>query len=356
MSSAAVGDKPLSRADTGESMPQRDPVENAADGSIDLYGIADWEVRGWLDRLAVALHAGAHTFARVTIVMFAVSILVSQFLLGGLGAITDPVVGTVTVLSVVPAIGLTGYVWNADVTDREPLGLLVTTFFLGVLFAGFAAVINAMFAPTAFVLTDAFGVEALGLFVVFYVIVGPVEEGVKLLAVRLYAFNDARFSAVVDGAVYGAVAGLGFATIENALYITQTAGDVGMGVFAAGGSVVTVRALAGPGHVIYSAFAGYYLGLAKFSPDRAGPIVVKGLVIAAFVHATYNALVSVLPAFAAEVLGISPFFAFIGFVILYDGLFGYVLVRKLRAYRRAYQQALAGTDRLPDPEVTEFDP
>ncbi|WP_275882818.1 PrsW family intramembrane metalloprotease [Halorhabdus sp. BNX81] len=337
-------------------MPQRDPVENAADGSIDLYGIADWEVRGWLDRLAVALHAGAHTFARVTIVMFAVSILVSQFLLGGLGAITDPVVGTVTVLSVVPAIGLTGYVWNADVTDREPLGLLVTTFFLGVLFAGFAAVINAMFAPTAFVLTDAFGVEALGLFVVFYVIVGPVEEGVKLLAVRLYAFNDARFSAVVDGAVYGAVAGLGFATIENALYITQTAGDVGMGVFAAGGSVVTVRALAGPGHVIYSAFAGYYLGLAKFSPDRAGPIVVKGLVIAAFVHATYNALVSVLPAFAAEVLGISPFFAFIGFVILYDGLFGYVLVRKLRAYRRAYQQALAGTDRLPDPEVTEFDP
>jgi len=337
-------------------MPQRDPIEAAADGSLDLYGIADWEVRGWLDRLAVTVHGSALTLARVTVVMLAVSILVSQFVLGGLGAVTDPVVGTVTVLSVVPAVGLAGYVWTADVTGREPLGLLVATFLLGVLFAGFAAVINAMFAPAVFVLTDAFGVEALGLFVVFYVIVGPVEEGVKLLAVRLHAFRDVRFDAVVDGAVYGAIAGLGFATIENALYITQTTGDVGMGVFATGGSVVTVRALAGPGHVIYSAFAGYYLGLAKFTPDNAGPIVVKGLLIAAFVHGTYNAIVSFLPEFVAPVLGISPFLAFVGFVIVYDGLFGYVLVRKLRAYRNAYRQTHAGGDRSLQPELTEFDP
>jgi len=337
-------------------MRQRDPVETAADGSLDLYDIADWEVRGRLDRLAVILHASALTLARVTIVLVAISILLSQFVLGGLGAITDPIVGTVTALSVVPAVGLAGYVWRADATAREPLGLLVATFLLGVLFAGFAAVINAMFAPAAFVLTEAAGVEALGLVVVFYVIVGPVEEGVKLLAVRLHAFRDVRFDAVVDGAVYGAIAGLGFATIENALYITGTTGDVGVGVFAAGGSVVTVRALAGPGHVIYSAFAGYYLGLAKFNPDQAGPIVVKGLLIAAFVHGTYNALVSVLPAFLADVVGISPFFAFVGFVIVYDGVFGYVLVRKLRAYRRAYQRTTVRKDRSLQPELTEFDP
>ncbi|MFB6128715.1 MAG: PrsW family intramembrane metalloprotease [Halorhabdus sp.] len=337
-------------------MPQRDPVEAAADDSIDLYDVADWEVRGRLDRLAVLLYASALTFARVTVVLLAVSILASQFVLGGLGAITDPVVGTVTVLSVVPALGLAGYVWRSDVTGREPLGLLVATFLLGVLFAGFAAVINEIFSPAAFLLADVAGVEALGLLVFFYVVVGPVEEGVKLLAVRLHAFRDARFSAVVDGAVYGAVAGLGFATIENALYITATTGDVGVGVFAAGGSVVTVRALAGPGHVIYSAFAGYYLGLAKFNPSQAGPIVVKGLVIAAFVHATYNALVPVLPTFAADVLGVSPFLAFVGFVIAYDGVFGYALVRKLRTYRRAYQRTRARKRVSLDPELTEFDP
>ncbi|MFW5918257.1 MAG: PrsW family intramembrane metalloprotease [Haloferacaceae archaeon] len=337
-------------------MAQRDPIEAAADDSLDLYDIADWEVRGRLDRLAVTLYASSLTLARVTVVLLALSILASQFVLGGLGAITDPVVGTVTVLSVVPAVLLAGYVWRADVTAREPLGLLVATFLLGVLFAGFAGVLNAMFAPAAFVLTDVLGVEALGLFVVFYVIVGPVEEGVKLLAVRLHAFRDARFDAVVDGAVYGAIAGLGFATIENALYITGTAGDVGLGVFAASGSVVTVRALAGPGHVIYSAFAGYYLGLAKFNPADAGPIVVKGLMIAAFVHGTYNALVTVLPEFLADLLGVSPFVAFVGFVIAFDGAFGYVLLRKLRAYRRAFQRTSPGDVRRPVPELTEFDP
>lgn len=43
------------------------------------------------------------------------------------------------------------------------------------------------------------------------------EESVRLLAVRLYAYNDARFAAVIDGAVCGAIAGLGFATIENGI-------------------------------------------------------------------------------------------------------------------------------------------
>lgn len=53
------------------------------------------------------------------------------------------------------------------------------------------------------------------------------EESVKLLAVRLYAYNDARFAAVIDGAVCGAIAGLGFATIENGIHISGVVGEVG---------------------------------------------------------------------------------------------------------------------------------
>lgn len=49
----------------------------------------------------------------------------------------------------------------------------------------------------------------------------------KLLAVRLYAYNDARFAAVIDGAVYGTIAGLGFATIENGIHISGVVGEVG---------------------------------------------------------------------------------------------------------------------------------
>jgi RsiW-degrading membrane proteinase PrsW (M82 family) len=119
--------------------------------------------------------------------------------------------------------------------------------------------------------------------------------------------------------------------------------------FSAGITTATSRALAGPGHVIYSAFAGYYLGLAKFNPEDAGPIVVKGLVVASLVHATYNALVSNLGALSGLVgLGwLSTGALFVGFVILYDGAFAYVLYRKLEAYREAY--FAVGADRLDGP-------
>ena len=192
----------------------------------------------------------------------------------------------------------------------------------------------------------------------FFLVVGPVEETVKLLAVRLYAFHSPRFGAVVDGVVYGAVAGLGFATIENAIYIGGVTSEIAdpLNLVLTGGAITSVRALAGPGHVIYSAFAGYYLGLAKFNPDNAGPIVVKGLLIAALIHAVYNSLSSVVPLIASELLNIPWFVAFLAFIIVYDGIFLLVLFRKLSRYRQAYHEAHDnGLDDGHPAELTEFD-
>jgi RsiW-degrading membrane proteinase PrsW (M82 family) len=103
--------------------------------------------------------------------------------------------------------------------------------------------------------------------------------------------------------------------------------------------MTAVRSFAGPGHVIYSAFAGYYLGLAKFNPENRGPIVVKGLLIAVFIHASYNVLVSHLEVIlnVVPVLGsLPPAIAFFGFVIVYDGFFLLVLSAKLSRYKRVF--------------------
>lgn len=383
-------------------MERRDPVEARASGDEDLYDVATWEPRTWLDRLAVSVYNGVLTVARAIIITLALLILLTQFLLGGIGAVFmhDPTTVTLVVLSVVPALGIAAYVYVTDITTSEPLDLLVGTFVLGVLFAGFAAIINSVFSPLFEGLPGIFGL--FGLIGFFYLVVGPVEETVKWLGVRLYAYRDDRFNAVIDGAVYGAAAGLGFATIENALYITRTFGENGsaalvgaavgaapgplsaavgsivtggalgvyqiaglnqiVGLIETGGRITALRALAGPGHVIYSAFAGYYLGLAKFNRSRAGPIAVKGLLIAAFIHGSYNVLVSIVPTIVtALVPGVSELVVFFGFVVVYDGLFGYVLVRKLRNYRRAYRAVHDHEDRTGEdvgrrlPEKTEFE-
>jgi RsiW-degrading membrane proteinase PrsW (M82 family) len=327
---------------------ERDPVESGADSGRDLYDVASWEPRTRVDRVSVRLYALLVRGARALVVFVAIAILAVEFVLTGLATIGDPVVGLFILLSVVPASGIAVYLWQADVTMREPLGTMLVTFLFGVLFAGFAAVLNSIADPL-------FGaIPYVGLVLFFYLVVAPVEETVKWLAVRLYAFRRPEFNAVIDGAVYGAVAGLGFATIENAVYIGGEyleATRAGEGVFAATFSTAAVRTFAGPGHVIYSAFAGYYLGLAKYNREQAGPIVIKGLLIAALAHGTYNTLVGIVPELVSGVTGIGWPVAFIAFVLVYDGALVYVLYRKLARYRAAYQETNGGGDDRTVPDT-----
>ncbi|WP_284012224.1 PrsW family intramembrane metalloprotease [Halobaculum litoreum] len=331
-----------------------DPIEERADASVDLYDVATWEERTSLDGLAVAIYRLLSGSARVAVILTAFVLLLA---IGGLSAVSTPGIGVLTVLSAVPALALAAYVYRTDITTSEPLSILVATFLLGVLTANFAAILNSVaqpyFQPIGF----------LGTVLFFFLIVGPVEETVKLLAVRLYAYGHDSFDSVLDGAVYGAMAGLGFAFIENALYISRgiegTGGlDLGLGLIGVGGGITFTRALAGPGHVIYSAFAGYYLGLAKFNPENRGPIVVKGLLIAALIHATYNSTVGIGSAVVNSVVGLPSLASSFVYIALFDGLFALVLLRKINRYRAAYRAAHE-SDTSPDEarrsELTEFD-
>jgi RsiW-degrading membrane proteinase PrsW (M82 family) len=309
-------------------MADEEPVRELADDEVDLYGVVSWEQRTRIDWIAATIYGLVLRVAWTVVVLSALFILLG---IGGLSALVDPQVGVLTVFSALPALGLAAYVYVSDTTSGEPLTVLVATFLLGILTASFAALVNSLLRP-------AFGpLGFLGMGVFFFLVVGPVEESVKLLAVRLYAYDTESFDCVVDGAVYGAMAGLGFATVENSIFIARQIGDLGMdaGVAAlvsAGGGITAVRALAGPGHVIYSAVAGYYLGLAKFNPGQRGPIVVKGLLVAAFIHATYNTTVGVGSGLVTGLLGVPQLVGFLGYVLVYDAVWGLYLFQKLRRY------------------------
>ncbi len=319
-------------------MGDSDPVASVLGDEEDLYDVAEWDARTALDRFSTSLHGGLHASKRFVLILLAVVLFVVQLAFAGILIARDFRLGLLALLSAVPAFALVAWVWWDDPTRREPLDNLAVTFILSILFASFAAAVNGVFQAV-------FGlVPVVGTVLFFFLVVGPIEETVKWLSIRVYAYNSDRFNAVIDGVVYGAVAGLGFATIENALYIVQgsvdtvNAGSTAQIDLAVGTALG--RALVGPGHVLYSAFAGYYLGLAKFNPDDRGPIVVKGLLIAAVIHASYNTLVTYLP----EVLPTWNLFTFLGFVLVFDLIVGYALYRKVSRYTSYYRRA---TERSP---------
>jgi RsiW-degrading membrane proteinase PrsW (M82 family) len=321
---------PRQSADTGRSKPRRDPVQERFDGEVDLHEIATWEARTRLDRFAIRLTNALQSTKRWLLLIVAFALFGGQLVVAGALVLEAPILGYLAAISAVPALLLAGYIWYRDPTTREPLVTLAVTFLLGVVFAGIAGVVNGITEP----FFNIFGIVGLSLF--YFLVVGPIEETVKWLAVRVYAYRSDAFQTVIDGVVYGAMAGVGFAAIENLTYIlifgaqTTTNGLVVLQEDAF--AIATQRAFVGPGHVVFSAWAGFYLGLAKFNRSKRGPIVVKGLIIAAFIHGLYNTLVTVLPL---------TLVSFVFFLVVYHGFWFSLLFRKVRRYRELYRRRAA---------------
>jgi len=113
-----------------------------------------------------------------------------------------------------------------------------------------------------------------------------IEECVKYLAVRAKAYHSPNLNEAMDGIVYGVAAGLGFATIENILYV------LGFGTI----STALIRAfLSVPSHAAYAGIMGYYVGLAKLqslegSRRKERSLILTGLIIAITLHGIYDTL------------------------------------------------------------------
>jgi RsiW-degrading membrane proteinase PrsW (M82 family) len=323
---------------------RRDPLTHAADESRDLYEISTWEPRSLVDRLlanyAWALVRWSVIALGIGLFLLAMLLISAQILFRGGGILTV----VLFPLSVVPALAIGGYVWYNDITE-EPLLYLIATFVLGAAFSTFPLITNtvtgAFVQQFASVPSLAFTVQSAH----FFLVVAPGEEAAKLGAVFAFVYWTDRFDSVVDGAVYGAMAGLGFATVENFFYIgqvlaqAQTTGQI----IVSGTVITTVRSLVGPGHVIWTAIAGYYLGLAKFNREYAFPLVCKGLLIAIVLHGAYNTAAGVIP-------GLYVF----GFILVYHGAgFAYLFVI-LRRYRKAYEEASPGEEAAPVSDLAGY--
>lgn len=181
----------------------------------------------------------------------------------------------IVVLSFTPGLFWTWYFFRRDRFEPEPVLMIRDCFLLGMV-----AVIPAVIVESPFE-------KASVLFSV--VIVAPIaEELLKFAVVRLTVYRNTEFDEPMDGIVYAAAVALGFASLENVLYVLNEY-NKGTNTVAA---VTVLRALLSvPGHALWSSMWGFALGFAKSAPARRRKKLIRtGLCMAIGMHALFNLL------------------------------------------------------------------
>lgn len=172
-----------------------------------------------------------------------------------------------------------------DRYEAEPLWMLATAFFWGAL----VAVFIAFLFNTGFALLVATATESAEAGETFGAVISApiVEESAKALILLIFFFwKKDEFDGVIDGIMYAAMVGLGFAMTENIQYYGRAVlGEIGLT------PVFIIRGMFAPfSHPLFTSMTGIGLGLARQSRNTAikflAPILGFGAAIA--MHSIWN--------------------------------------------------------------------
>jgi RsiW-degrading membrane proteinase PrsW (M82 family) len=189
----------------------------------------------------------------------------------------------------VPGLLWLWFFYSRDRYQPEPKKVVLWTFALGGLSAA-PAVFGELAAEGLFpfqqqlarAVLDGQGLPLGTAAALCFLVIGPIEELCKFGATAVYAARHKAFDEPLDGIVYSSAAALGFASVENMLYLAGT------GAAGPGALLLLLRGLlAVPGHVLFAAFWGYGLGARLVGPHRPWRLPAM-LALAALAHGAWD--------------------------------------------------------------------
>lgn len=177
--------------------------------------------------------------------------------------------GVLVAAALLPAIVLCIYVFKKDRVEKEPLGLLLRLLIYGAVSCAPAALLEKFLGG---IIDPLFGGSfIIHTFVTMFFGVALVEEGVKYIGLNWLTKKNSEFNCLFDGLIYSVFVSLGFAALENVLYVTS------YGI----GNAVVRAVLSVPGHMFFAVLMGYYYSLAHIT-DKAAAIekdlIAKGYI------------------------------------------------------------------------------
>lgn len=186
------------------------------------------------------------------------------------------------VAAICPVVVLCYFIYKRD-AHKEPAKVLAKLFFLG-FFSAIPVLFTELLLDSFFPTNDIS--SPIIMFINVFVSVGLVEEGFKWIITKKVGFDGKEFDEIYDIIVYSVFVSLGFACIENILYVMEY-----------GLSVAITRALLSiPGHTCFAIAMGSFMAKAKIgNVNNNNNIYIKNLIysilISSLIHTTYDALI-----------------------------------------------------------------
>ena len=214
-------------------------------------------------------------------------------------------------LSIAPGFAICIFIYLKDKYNREPIGLLIVSFILG-MFSVIPAIIIQLLSGISIESLTGKTISEVAFFA--FLVVALSEELSKFIMVRYFAYRRKAFDDPFDGIIYAVMVSMGFATLENIGYVSQHGMATG----------IVRMFLSVPAHATFAVLMGYQLGLAKFDSKNKNWHLLMAIVWPVLFH------------------GLFDFFLFLGNTLLHIGgsiLSFIVAIRLSRKAIRKHQAA-----------------
>ncbi len=181
------------------------------------------------------------------------------------------------ILALSPVAFFCGLVIWADKHERESFLPLLICFALGALaIAPSIWLENGVHDARWFDLTNNWQ-----LLLYAFIGIALIEEFFKAICFFAYPYWQKFFNEPFDGVVYAVMISMGFAGVENVLYVLESGVEAGI-----------ARALtAVPAHATFGVLAGYYFGRSRFESNRKWPLIAIGGIAVSIFHTLYDFLI-----------------------------------------------------------------
>ena len=223
------------------------------------------------------------------------------------------------ILALIPVVCFIGWIYYKDKYEREPPIKLVEYFVLGILVS-----ILAIFIELYLSKLNNFNGILSNIYTAFFV-AALTEEGLKSIILIPMLLREKNFNEKLDGIIYSIFLSLGFATIENIIYLMRERIDL---LFSLS---ITRGLISIPSHIMFAITMGYYISKYKFDKYNKKKYLYFAVIIPILLHGVFDFILMIGYRWAIIVFVVYLIFLW---KINLDKLDKYTLYSKLRFYKR----------------------